>query len=139
MATFNPVEAHGATSQRLKETLSAEVKADRKTMPFTYGLLAGLFRGLGVVSANAAAHIAALEKRVAALERQVEGRKGLVYRGVFRREERYDVGDFVTAKGSLWACMSATSEAPGEGSECWRMAVRKGRDAHNARGARNDD
>lgn len=66
----------------------------------------------------------AVEVRLAALE----ARPGLKYRGVWNHGA-YAPGDLVTHKGSLWHCEQPTHAAPGDGSEAWRLAVKRGRDA----------
>jgi hypothetical protein len=52
-----------------------------------------------------------------------------IYRGVFKAGEVYGLGDAVTWAGSLWICgADATTDKPGEGSDAWQLAVKKGRD-----------
>lgn len=55
----------------------------------------------------------------------------IIYRGVWQ-ERDYAPGDTVTWDGSLWHCMSATSERPGTG-DTWRLAAKRGRDGKDGR------
>jgi len=71
------------------------------------------------------AQIAALEKRLAALE----ARKGFAYRGVWSEDETYEPDDFVTHQGSLWHTDCETRERPGVPGSPWQLAVKRGRDA----------
>ena len=52
------------------------------------------------------------------------------YKKIYVEGREYNKGDFVTWAGSLWHCNEKTVEKPGEGSEAWTLAVKKGRD-HN--------
>ena len=72
-----------------------------------------------------------LEQRV----RELEARGGLHYKGVFQPGTVYDVGDCVTHRGSLWVARSPTMGCvkPGDGETPWQLAVKKGRDARDAR------
>jgi len=56
----------------------------------------------------------------------------MIYRGVFKDGECYEKGDTVTWAGSLWHCNAETKDKPGEGSDQWTLAVKKGRDAKPA-------
>lgn len=58
-----------------------------------------------------------------------------IYRGVYREGGKYERGDLVTWAGSLWHCEKDTDEKPGDGSECWRLAVKRGRDGKDGRDA----
>ncbi len=53
----------------------------------------------------------------------------MIYRGVFVDGKAYAKGDTVTWAGSLWHCNGETKDKPGEGSDLWTLAVKKGRDA----------
>jgi integrin beta 3 len=52
----------------------------------------------------------------------------MIYRGVFRDGETYQLGDTVTWAGSLWHCNAPTGAKPGDGSKDWTLTVKKGRD-----------
>lgn len=52
----------------------------------------------------------------------------LIYRGVFKGGETYQPGDTVSFGGGLWHCDKDTTARPGEGSEDWTLAVRRGRE-----------
>lgn len=49
-----------------------------------------------------------------------------IYKGVYQKGHSYVVGDTVTDNGSLWSCISPTSERP-LSSENWQLAVKQGR------------
>jgi hypothetical protein len=70
------------------------------------------------------AKIAALEKRIAALE----SRPALSYEGVYATDKVYSRGMFCTDAGSIWHCRAVTtSDRPGTSSD-WQLAVKHGRD-----------
>lgn len=50
------------------------------------------------------------------------------YKQVWKEGVNYQKGDTVTWGGSLWHCEKDTAEKPSEGHECWKLAVKKGRD-----------
>jgi multidrug efflux pump subunit AcrA (membrane-fusion protein) len=52
------------------------------------------------------------------------------YRGVWRSDSKYDLGDFVTYGGAMWHADALTKAKPGSG-EGWTLAVRKGIDGRN--------
>jgi len=56
----------------------------------------------------------------------------LIYREIWRENEKYSAGDAVTFGGSLWIAKAATKTKPGDGSADWRLAVKKGRDGRDA-------
>lgn len=56
----------------------------------------------------------------------------MIYRGVFRDGDAYERGDTVTWAGSLWHCNIPTKDRPGESSDAWTLAVKRGRDAKPA-------
>lgn len=56
----------------------------------------------------------------------------MIYRGVFKESDAYERGDTVTWAGSLWHCNATTTDRPGEGSDAWTLAVKRGRDAKPA-------
>ncbi len=123
---------------RALAVLSEEMKASRGPLKFTDGALSGMVRAMGSVTAGLLGEVARLEQRLAA----VEGRKMMSYKGVYAAGHAYEEGDAVTHRGSMWVCCSPTSGAPGEigaASGCWRLAVRKGKDGHNAKGVRNHE
>ncbi len=57
----------------------------------------------------------------------------MLYRGVYKAGDAYDVGDTVTWGGNLYHCNAPTTEKPGEGSTAWTMAVRRGRDGKDGK------
>ncbi|MFZ2252605.1 MAG: hypothetical protein WAW13_00355 [Minisyncoccia bacterium] len=52
----------------------------------------------------------------------------LIYRGVFKDGDTYQPGDTVSFGGGLWHCNAETAGRPGEESQEWTLAVRRGRD-----------
>ncbi len=63
-----------------------------------------------------------------------EGSDGATrYRGVWREQQVYRLGDLVTARGSMWhANLPETTARPGDGSSAWTLAVKAGRDGKDA-------
>lgn len=55
----------------------------------------------------------------------------LIYRGVYKAEHAYEAGDTVTWGGSIWHCGAATTDKPGEGSEAWTLAVKRGQNGRD--------
>lgn len=76
---------------------------------------------------------AALEARVAALERHIAERPNFRYAGVWRADLAYAFGDVTTWGGSLWHCGPAGSrgEKPGAGRTEWKLMCKRGRDARD--------
>lgn len=52
-------------------------------------------------------------------------------RGVYKDGTEYEPGDGVTWGGSFWIAQQKTTEKP-EGSDCWRLAVKRGRAGKDA-------
>ncbi|WP_417329038.1 hypothetical protein [Halomonas cupida] len=105
----------------LKRLKALEARLDAMPEP-TQPTLRGLdSKGLG--------RLATLEHKVAELERH-----GVRYRGVWRADQSYEVGEWVTAKGSGWIAVESAGpgEKPGEGLP-WRLAIKAGRDARPCR------
>ena len=130
--------------ERVKEVLLEQARPapGRKTatIKFSVELLGAIVESFGVASIAATREIARLERRLA----EVESRKSLEYRGIWKAGESYERGDFVSYRGSMWACCAPTSGyAPGEvgeGSACFQLAVKKGRDSHrDNRGVQHHD
>ncbi|WP_156752673.1 hypothetical protein [Mesorhizobium sp. WSM3873] len=70
----------------------------------------------------------ALEERVKQLEE-----RSFEYKGVWKADERYKRGHFVTHSGSLWHCeLAGSGIVPGNGAAGWRLAVKAGRDGKDA-------
>jgi hypothetical protein len=81
-----------------------------------------------------AATIAALEQRVAVLERRPVG---LLYRGVWSPDVAYERDEAVTAGGALWVARTPSRGLkPGEAVAAWQLAVKRGRDGRDGRDAR---
>ncbi len=80
---------------------------------------------------------APLLEQIEALRIQVtelrERRATLAYRGVHVDGEEYQLGDFVTAQGSVWHCNRTTKTRPEGGSANWTLAVKRGADGKDAR------
>lgn len=52
----------------------------------------------------------------------------VVYRRVYKDGAEYQPGDMVSYGGGLWHCDTATTARPGEESNDWTLAVRRGRE-----------
>jgi hypothetical protein len=85
-------------------------------------LLAELVRH---IRAEARAELAALEARLLG---EIE-RKGIDYRGTFRKGQAYARGSAVTFDGSLWIAVESYPRTPGEPNSGWKLACKRGRDA----------
>jgi hypothetical protein len=63
--------------------------------------------------------------------------KVAAYRGTYGKEaEVYDMGDFVTASGSLWHCNGENVKSrPGtiEGKDDWTLVAKRGRDGKDGK------
>jgi hypothetical protein len=65
---------------------------------------------------------------------ELRRRPTMRYCGVWRAEETYSVGDFVTRQGSLWHCWEHNmGVCPGSGNNAWQLAVQHGRDIRDKR------
>lgn len=52
----------------------------------------------------------------------------MIYKGVYKDAQNYQIGDTVTDNGSLWTCLKATSERPISAEKgYWQLAVKHGR------------
>ena len=72
----------------------------------------------------------ALERRIAALE----SRPTLEYVGTWKAGADYQVGNFVTHRGSLWHCKTNFGKAePGTESVCWQLVCKRGADGRDPR------
>jgi collagen type III alpha len=68
---------------------------------------------------------------------------GQIYRGVWKSDVQYAVGDNVTYDGSCWVAEADTmGEKPGNGKTAWKLAVKAGRDGRDgtpgAKGEKGD-
>lgn len=70
------------------------------------------------------------------ITRNVALNVGIEYRGVFEREEAYEIGNFVTHQGSMWFAKTKPVGEPGKADSGWQLAVKRGRDGKNATPAR---
>jgi hypothetical protein len=68
------------------------------------------------------AKIAALERRVEALERK----PFVKFCGVWKADRGFDPGDAVVHHGGLWICKAATSGEPSKDFDGWQLAVKRG-------------
>lgn len=57
----------------------------------------------------------------------------LLDRGVFNEGRAYEKGDAVSWGHQLWIAQRDTADKPGEGSDAWRLAVRRGRDGKDGK------
>jgi hypothetical protein len=59
---------------------------------------------------------------------------GKVYEGTYNPDKSYVVGNFITHDGSLWHCqMPSKGIEPGHAPSHFRLAVKRGRDAKEAK------
>ena len=66
-----------------------------------------------------------LVKRVA----ELESRPTLKYLGIWSRDLPYTEGNFVSYDGAMWhAACDSKGVRPGDGGQCWKLAVKQGRD-----------
>lgn len=54
-----------------------------------------------------------------------------VHQGVWSEGVEYLRGQVVTHGGSQWLCLKTGTDKPGDGSESWRLVVKRGRDGKN--------
>jgi hypothetical protein len=81
-----------------------------------------------------ATSLAALERRVAALEARP---LGVRYAGIWDADLDYQKDEAVTYRGSLFVALASSSNVKPEGAEgVWRLAVKRGRDGRDGRDAR---
>jgi hypothetical protein len=86
------------------------------------------------------AAITPITDRLDAIEKRLDAvmQKGMVYRGVFDPNTRYEVGDVVSRGGSAWyAKLPGLGIAPDEssvmGEAMWQLMVKRGRDGKDAK------
>jgi hypothetical protein len=65
-----------------------------------------------------------------------KGEAGMVWRGTYRSDIEYDIGDVVGVNGSAYVCVAATNQAPPVGFG-WELLVSRG--AQGIRGIKGED
>ena len=98
-------------------------------------ILPGVRERINECMAETYLHMAALERRLIALEQKEE--TPLAYRGVWTERE-YEKNSAVTHLGSLWIAKRSTRSKPQpDAAEVgdWALAVRRGRDGRDGKGA----
>jgi hypothetical protein len=65
-----------------------------------------------------------------------KGEAGMIWRGTYRNDIEYDIGDVVGVSGSAYVCVAATNQAPPVGFG-WELLVSRG--AQGIRGIKGDD
>jgi hypothetical protein len=55
----------------------------------------------------------------------------VTYKGVWRADVSYEVGDSVSRGGSCWIATANTSEPPAEGASGWVLSTKRGRDGRD--------
>jgi hypothetical protein len=58
---------------------------------------------------------------------------GLLYRGVYKAGQAYDLGDVVSCGGSVWVADQDGPGKPGQDYKGWTLAVKRGRDGRDAK------
>lgn len=79
--------------------------------------------------------LAPLLARIAQLETELADYRAmgaLADKGVWRADTRFERGDTVTDRGSLWICQRSTMTRPGGPDGTWRLAAKRGRDGRDA-------
>ena len=79
------------------------------------------------------AEVEVLIAHIEALERRLSERPALSYEGVFAPGREYVPHESVTWGGNMYVAMENTSKKPDGPDSGWKLAVRRGRDARNAR------
>ena len=69
------------------------------------------------------------------LETALAEKAPVKYLGAYRQDAAYSEGSLVTRDGSLFHANKATRETPGDGCMNWTLAVKRGRDGKDAKGA----
>ena len=69
--------------------------------------------------------------------KQVELGIGVKYRGVYDRDEEYEIANLVTHKGSMWYAKAKPTGEPGKDANGWQLAVKCGRDGKDAPAVRS--
>jgi hypothetical protein len=89
---------------------------------------------LGVITTTACIALFSRATRLRERIKELEDRPTLEYKGVYDPETLYHRGNAVTKGGSLWIALTASTGAtPGVSVDCWRLAVKAGRDGKDAR------
>jgi len=65
-----------------------------------------------------------------------KGEAGMIWRGTYRNDIEYDIGDVVGVNGSAYVCIAATNQAPPVGFG-WELLVSRG--AQGVRGIKGED
>ena len=65
-----------------------------------------------------------------------KGEAGMIWRGTYRNDIEYDIGDVVGVSGSAYVCVAATNQAPPVGFG-WELLVSRG--AQGIRGIKGED
>jgi hypothetical protein len=82
-----------------------------------------------LVKGYVARELATRDARIA----ELEARPSLHDAGVWTETETYVAGSVVSHQGSAWcAQIASTGVRPGSGDGCWRLLVKKGRDARDS-------
>jgi hypothetical protein len=84
--------------------------------------------GFDAVKAYIDSALGDFEKRLAALEAHP-----FKYLGAWESSKAYGKNTLVTLDGCIWIAREDTVQRPGDGSNSWTLAVKKGRDGKDAR------
>lgn len=92
-------------------------------------IMRGVAEGLAPV-------LSELKARISKLETTLSENPPLTYCGVWVEGAAYSKNNCVTAGGHLWIARTDTTRQPGTSPDQWTMAIRKPRDARDARPAK---
>jgi hypothetical protein len=86
-----------------------------------------LMRAIGPILAD---HVdTKISQRLEPLERELvelRARSAFQYRGVWKSDDMYAAGDFVTYQGGIWHCSADSTKAKPGGGLPWTLAVKSG-------------
>lgn len=115
-----------------------EILTDKRpaTIGFVAAVLQDISKRIGAVLQKDRERGSVLEERISGLEKRItelEARPSVKYLGIWTEGDRYADSDFVTDRGSLWACCrTGTTARPGDNDD-WQLAAKRGRDGRDAR------
>lgn len=98
-----------------------EISPELRRKPVTFGMMHDFVSGV----------FDPVLKEIVSRLKAVEARE---WQGTFDRDKQYERGALVTHHGSIWhANVETKGVVPGESNAFWSLAVKRGRDAKEAR------